>query len=138
MRYDPDGTGPSASVKFGRLLNTPTVTNADFVVVNPWPPSRWITPRKSSRSSTADASDATAVLPAARPEARLSQQLLESRECGEHEVPSLKRVSLAIRQQLSGKEDRGTASVGSRMPLGGNPLSAGPDRPDPALDQRRR
>jgi Ca2+-binding RTX toxin-like protein len=35
VRYDADGSGPTASVKVATLTNAPAVTNADFTVVDP-------------------------------------------------------------------------------------------------------
>ena len=35
VRYDADGTGPTASVRFATLVSAPALTNANFVVVDP-------------------------------------------------------------------------------------------------------
>jgi hemolysin type calcium-binding protein len=125
MRYDADGTGPTPSVRFGRLLNAPTVTRADFVVVNPVfvavDFTSDIQPIFNGRCIGCHSGSSPPQglkLDAANSFANLVN-------VASHEVPSLKRVKPGdpdnsyIVQKIEG-----TAAVGSRMPLGGSPLSA--------------
>jgi len=126
MRYDPDGTGPSASVKFGRLLNTPTVTNADFVVVNPVAPvavdyTSEVQPIFNGRCIGCH-SGSSAPQGLKLDSANSFSNLVN---VASHEVPSLKRVKPGDPgNSYLVQKIEGTASVGSRMPLGGSPLSA--------------
>jgi Ca2+-binding RTX toxin-like protein len=125
MRYDPDGSGSSAAVRFGRLLNTPTVTNADFVVVNPVVVavvySSEIQPIFNGRCIGCH-SGSSAPQGLKLDSANSFSNLVN---VASHEVPSLKRVKPGDPDNsYLVQKIEGTAAVGSRMPLGGSPLSA--------------
>jgi mono/diheme cytochrome c family protein len=125
LRYDPDGSGPEASVRFARLTTTPAVTNADFTVVNPVATAvdytSDIQPVFTNRCTGCHSGGGAPQglqLDAANSYADLVN-------VASNEVPSLLRVE-------PGNPDdsylvhkiEGTAAVGGRMPLGGTPLSA--------------
>jgi Ca2+-binding RTX toxin-like protein len=126
MRYDSDGTGPSAAVKFGRLVNTPTVTNADFVVVSPVAPPAVdyvseVQPIFSGRC-TGCHSGSTAPQNLKLDSANSFSNLVN---VASHEVPSLKRVKPGDPDHsYLVQKIEGTAAVGSRMPLNSTPLTA--------------
>jgi len=126
MRYDPDGSGPSAAVRFGRLLNTPTVTNADFVVVNPVAPvavdyTSEIQPIFNGRCIGCHSGSS----PPQGLKLDSANSFSNLVNVASHEVPSLKRVKPGDPgNSYLVQKIEGTASVGSRMPLGGSPLSA--------------
>lgn len=125
MRYDADGTGPTGAVRFGRLLNVPTVTNADFVVVNPVVVAVDFTadiqPIFNGRCIGCHSGSSPPQglkLDAANSFANLVN-------VASHEVPSLKRVKPGDPDHsYLVQKIEGTAAVGSRMPLNGTPLSA--------------
>ena len=125
LRYDPDGTGPMASVRFGTLLNGAAVTNADFVVVDPVATGvdydSQIQPIFSSRCTSCHSGGGAPQglrLDAANSYANLVN--VASRE-----VPSLERVEPGNPDDsYLVQKVEGTAAVGGRMPLGGSPLSA--------------
>jgi Ca2+-binding RTX toxin-like protein len=123
LRYDADGSGPIASVRFARLVNLPVLTSASFTVVNP----------------VVTAADYDQV-----------QQIFTSRCIGCHngssaphglilaegqsydllvniaskEVPSLKRVEPGDPDDsYLVQKVEGTAAVGGRMPLNSTPLT---------------
>jgi Ca2+-binding RTX toxin-like protein len=125
LRYDPDGTGASAAVRFATLAPNLAVTNADFVVINPQTPpigyAAQIQPIFTANCTSCHGS----VNP---PEGlHLTSQSSYSNlvNVASAEVPSLKRVKPGdpdnsyLVQKLEG-----TAAVGARMPRGLPPLSA--------------
>ena len=124
LRYDPDGTGAAAGVRFATALGAPAVTNADFVVVNPVVVAvdyaTEIQPIFSSRCTECHVG-------AAAPQGlRLDAANSYANLVGvaSNEVPSLQRVEPGDpdNSYLVQKVE-GTAAIGSRMPLGGSPLS---------------
>ena len=126
LRYDADGTGPVASVRFATLTNKPAVTHADFVVVNPVVTAvnyvADIQPIFTDRCvgcHNAAAAPHGLILDAANSYALLVN--VASRE-----VPSLKRVKPGDpdNSYLVQKVE-GTAAVGGQMPLGRAPLTDG-------------
>ena len=125
LRYDPDGAGPSAAVRFATLGTGLAVTSADFIVVNPvaTPVSfaaqiQPIFNGNCTRCHTGPGAPRGLRLDPANSYANLVN-------VASSEVPSLKRVK-------PGDDDNsylvqkieGTAAVGARMPLGVAPLSA--------------
>ena len=125
VRYDADGDGPGASARFARLLNAPTVTRSDFVVVDPVVTAvdfdTQIQPIFSGRCiGCHSGSSPPHGLNLAEGH---SYDLLVN--VASKEVPSLKRVKPGdpdnsyIVQKVEG-----TAAVGGRMPLNREPLTA--------------
>ena len=125
LRYDPDGTGPTASVRFGTLLNGAAVTNADFEVVDPVATgvdyATQIQPIFNSRCTQCH--DATSPPQGLSLVAASSYANLVN--VASNEVPSLERVEPGNPDDsYLVQKVEGTAAVGGRMPLGGSPLSA--------------
>jgi Ca2+-binding RTX toxin-like protein len=125
LRYDADGTGPAASVRFATLTNAPAVTNADFVVVNPVVTAvnyvAQIQPIFDNRCigcHNVNSAPHGLIL-----DADNSYSLLV--DVASKEVPSLKRVKPGDpdNSYLVQKVE-GTAAVGGRMPLNREPLTA--------------
>jgi Ca2+-binding RTX toxin-like protein len=124
LRYDSDGSGPAAAVRFARLTTAPVVTNADFTVVDPVATAvdyaTQIQPVFNSRCTECHAGGSAPQglrLDAANSYANLVN--VASRE-----VPSLQRVEPGDpdNSYLVQKVE-GTAAVGGRMPLNRTPLS---------------
>jgi serralysin len=126
LRYDPDGSGPAASVRFARLTTTPAVTNADFTVVNPVATAvdytSDIQPIFTNRCTGCHSGGG----------APQGLQLDAANSYGDlvnvasNEVPTLLRVEPGNPDDsYLVQKIEGTAAVGGRMPLGGTPLSAG-------------
>jgi Ca2+-binding RTX toxin-like protein len=126
LRYDADGTGPIAPVRFGTLAAGLAVTNADFVVHNPVAPPAvdYTTQIQPIFTANCVSCHAGATAPQGlRLDAQNSFANLVN--VNSNEVPSLKRVkpSDPDNSYLVHKIE-GTAAVGNRMPLGQPPLSA--------------
>jgi hypothetical protein len=125
VRYDADGSGPTASVRFATLVAGPAVSNANFVVVDPVASGvdyvTEIQPIFNSRCITCH-SGASAPQ-GLRLDANNSYANLV--DVPSNEVPSLLRVEPGDpdNSYLVQKVE-GTADVGGQMPLGGPPLSA--------------
>ena len=125
LRYDADGSGPAAAVRFARLINAPAVTNADFVVVDPVATAvdyaTQIQPIFNSRCTECHSGGGAPQglrLDAANSFANLVN--IASRE-----VPSLERVEPGNPDDsYLVQKVEGTAAVGGRMPLGRAPLTA--------------
>jgi mono/diheme cytochrome c family protein len=124
LRYDSDGSGPAAAVRFARLTTAPVVTNADFTVVDPVATAvdyaTQIQPVFNSRCTECHAGGSAPQglrLDAANSYANLVN--VASRE-----VPSLQRVEPGDpdNSYLVQKVE-GTAAVGGRMPLNRTPLN---------------
>lgn len=125
IRYDADGTGPVAAVRFATLTTAPAVTNAAFVVVDPVATAvnystqiQLIFTRHCIECHSGPGAPRGLRLDVANSFANLVN-------VASSEVPSLKRVKPAdpdnsyIVQKVEG-----TAAVGGRMPLGRPALSA--------------
>jgi Ca2+-binding RTX toxin-like protein len=124
LRYDADGSGPLASVRFARLVNLAAVTNADFVVVNPV-----VTPVNyvAQIQPIFDARCIGCHVGATAPHGlRLDADNSYSRlvNVASQEVPQLMRVEPGDpdNSYLVHKIE-GTADVGGRMPLNQTPLT---------------
>lgn len=125
LRYDPDGTGPAAAVRFATLATGLAVTSADFVVVNPVATpvnySTQIQPIFNTNCTICHSGPGAPRglhLDAANSYANLVN-------VASSEVPSLKRVKPGDdSNSYLVQKIEGTAAVGARMPLGGAPLSA--------------
>jgi Ca2+-binding RTX toxin-like protein len=124
VRYDPDGNGPVASVRFARLLNAAAVTRSDFTVVDPVVTAvdfdTQIQPIFSGRCiGCHNTTSAPHGLVLAEGH---SYDLLVN--VASAEVPSLKRVKPGDpdNSYLVQKVE-GTAAVGGRMPLNRDPLT---------------
>jgi Ca2+-binding RTX toxin-like protein len=129
VRYDADGTGPAASVRFALLVSRPAVTNASFVVVDPAVTavdySTQIQPIFSARCDQCHSgSGAPQGL-----QLDASNSYADLVNVASQEVPSLMRVEPGDpdNSYLVQKVE-GTAAVGGRMPLGGSKL------PDDEID----
>jgi Ca2+-binding RTX toxin-like protein len=124
VRYDADGTGPTAAVRFATLATGLAITNADFAVVNPaGTPVNYETQiqpiftNNCTRCHSGSGAPRGLRLDSANSYANLVN-------VASSEVPSLKRVK-------PGDDDHsylvdkieGTQTVGSRMPLNSTPLS---------------
>jgi Ca2+-binding RTX toxin-like protein len=125
LRYDGDGSGPGASVRFARLVNLAAVTNADFVVVNPVVTAvnfdTQIQPIFSGRCiGCHDTSGPPHGLVLVEGESYSHLVNVASEE-----VPSLNRVEPGDpdNSYLVQKVE-GTAAVGGRMPLNSTPLTS--------------
>lgn len=125
LRYDADGTGPIAPVRFGTLAAGLAVTNADFVVHSPVaPPADYTTQIQPIFTANCVSCHTGASAPQGlRLDAQNSHANLVN--VNSNEVPSLKRVkpSDPDNSYLVHKIE-GTAAVGGRMPLNRPPLSA--------------
>jgi Ca2+-binding RTX toxin-like protein len=125
LRYDADGTGPTAAVRFARLLTAPAATNADVVVVNPVVVAvdydSEIQPIFTNRCIACHAGGA-APQGLHLDEGNSHDELVN---VASNEVPSLQRVEPGDpdNSYLVQKVE-GTAAVGGRMPLGQAPLTA--------------
>ena len=125
LRYDADGSGSTAAVRFARLTTTPAVTNADFTVVDPVATAvdyaTQIQPVFNSRCTECHSGGSAPQglrLDAANSYANLVN-------VASHEVPSLKRVEPGDPDNsYLVQKIEGTAAVGGRMPLGRAPLTA--------------
>jgi Ca2+-binding RTX toxin-like protein len=125
LRYDPDGSGPQAAVRFARLTTAPAVTNADFTVVDPVATAvdytSDIQPVFTNRCTGCHSGGGAPQglrLDAANSYANLVN-------VPSNEVPSLLRVEPGNPDDsYLVQKIEGTASVGGRMPLGGTPLNA--------------
>jgi Ca2+-binding RTX toxin-like protein len=124
LRYDADGNGPIASVRFARLLNAAALTRSDFTVVDPVVSAvsftNQIQPIFSGKCiGCHNESSAPHGLILAEGH---SYDLLVN--VASKEVPSLKRVEPGDpdNSYLVQKVE-GTAAVGGRMPLGRAPLT---------------
>lgn len=124
LRYDADGTGATASVRFGRLATGLAVTNADFVVQNPVaPPVDYATQIQPIFTANCVSCHSGGTAPQGlKLDAQNSFANLVN--VNSSEVPSLKRVkpSDPDNSYLVQKIE-GTAAVGARMPRGLPPLS---------------
>jgi Ca2+-binding RTX toxin-like protein len=125
LRYDADGNGPGASVRFARLLNAASVTRADFVVVNPvvvavdfaTQVQPIFTGRCTGCHNTSSAPHGL-VLDADHSYSHLVN-------VASKEVPSLDRVEPGNPDDsYVVQKVEGTAAVGGQMPLGRTPLTA--------------
>jgi len=125
LRYDADGSGATAAVRFATLTTKPVVTNADFVVVDPVnvTPVDYVADIQAIFSSRCIECHAGASAPHGL---RLSPENSYARlvNVASEEVPSLKRVkprdpdnSYLIHKVA------GTQAVGGRMPLNRTPLT---------------
>jgi Ca2+-binding RTX toxin-like protein len=125
LRYDEDGTGPVASVRFATLTNAPAVTNADFTVVNPVVTAvnyvDQVQPIFTARCTECH-KGVTAPHGLKLDEANSYSNIVN---VASEEVPSLKRVKPGDpdNSYLVQKVE-GTAAVGGRMPLNRTPLTA--------------
>lgn len=117
LRYDPDGSGPEASVRFARLVEPAALTNADFVVADPVVTAvdfesqiQAIFTSRCINCHNAATAPHNLVLESGQSHSRLVN-------VASAEVPSLMRVKPGdpdnsyLVQKL-----KGTAAVGSRMP----------------------
>ena len=126
LRYDADGTGATAAVRFGRLSAGLAVTNADFIVQHPVapPPVNYTTQIQPIFTGHCISCHSGSNPPEGlKLDAQNSFANLVN--VSSHEVPSLKRVkpSDPDNSYLVQKIE-GTASVGVRMPRGLPPLSS--------------
>ena len=137
LRYDSDGTGPDAAVRFGTLLNGAAVTNADFVVVDPVATAvdyaTQIQPIFNSRCTSCHSGSGAAPGPAAR----RGKQLREPRQRREPRgtEPGARRARQSGRQ-LSRAEGRGHRRGRRPHAARRQPAERRADRAHPELDQR--
>jgi Ca2+-binding RTX toxin-like protein len=125
LRYDADGNGPGASVRFARLLNAASVTNADFVVVNPVVVAvDYVTQIQPIFTARCTGCHNVAAAPHGLIlDADNSYELLVN--VASKEVPSLDRVDPGNPDDsYLVQKVEGTAAVGGQMPLGRTPLTA--------------
>ncbi|HKX58842.1 MAG TPA: hypothetical protein VJN00_05690 [Steroidobacteraceae bacterium] len=121
VRYDADGTGATAAVRFATLISAPDLTNANFVVVDPVVTAvnfdAQIQPIFSQRCDHCHSGSSAPQ--GLRLDAGNSYGDLV--DVPSQEVPSLKRVDPGDpdNSYLVQKVE-GTAAVGGRMPLGGS------------------
>src|SRR5688572_2369330 len=125
LRYDADGTGPTASVRFATLASKPALTNANFVVVDPVVTAvdyvTDIQPIFSSRCIGCH--NETGAPHGLILDAEHSYDLLVN--VASEEVPSLERVKPGDpNKSYLVQKVEGTAAVGGRMPLNRTPLTA--------------
>ena len=123
LRYDSDGTGPTAAVRFATLISTPAVTNANFVVVDPVVTGvNFATQIQPIFSQRCDHCHSGGGAPQGlRLDAANSYDDLV--DVPSQEVPSLKRVDPGDPDNsYLVQKIEGTAAVGGRMPLGGSRL----------------
>src|SRR5262245_16280280 len=124
LRYDADGTGPIAPVKFATLVAGLPITNANFIVTNPVAVAvDYTTQIQPIFTTNCIVCHSGASAPRGlKLDAQNSFNLLVN--VSSSEVPSLKRVkpSDPDNSYLVQKVE-GTAAVGGRMPLGRPPLS---------------
>ncbi len=125
LRYDGDGSGPGDSIRFGRLVNTPAISNTDFTVIDPVATavdySEQIQPIFSSRCTECHSGSG------APQGLRLDTANSYANLVGvaSREVPSLQRVEPGNPDDsYLVQKVEGTAAVGGRMPLGRTPLTA--------------
>jgi mono/diheme cytochrome c family protein len=125
LRYDADGTGAIAPVRFAMLPAGLAVTNEDFVVRNPVavPVDYTSQIQPIFTANCVECHSGGSAPRGLRLDAQNSYANLVN--VNSSEVPSLKRVkpSDPDNSYLVHKIE-GTAAVGARMPLGGPPLSA--------------
>jgi hypothetical protein len=135
LRYDADGTGATASVRFARLAAGLAITNADFVVQNPVapPPANYTTQIQPIFNANCISCHAGSGAPGLKLDAQNSFANLVN--VNSSEVPSIKRVSDRSRQQLPVQRWK-AQPPGVRMPRN-RPPPARPDQFDPAVDCRR-
>lgn len=121
LRYDADGTGATAAVRFATLISTPDLTSANFVVVDPVVTAvnfeAEIQPIFSQRCDHCHSGSG----------APQGLRLNAGSSYGDlvdvpsQEVPSLKRVDPGDPDNsYLVQKIEGTAAVGGRMPLGGS------------------
>jgi Ca2+-binding RTX toxin-like protein len=125
LRYDADGSGPTASVRFARLINVPAVTNADFTVVDPVasPAVDYTTQIQPIFNSTCVECHIGAGAPHGL-QLDAANSYADIVNVASDEVPSLKRIKPGDPDNsYLVQKIEGTAAVGSRMPLGLPPLS---------------
>jgi len=124
IRYDEDGNGPVAAVRFARLLNAAAVTRSDFTVVDPVVVAvdfdTQIQPIFSGRCigchNTTTAPHGLVLV-----EGESYEHLVN---VASEEVPSLKRVKPGDPDNsYVVQKVEGTAAVGGRMPLNRDPLT---------------
>jgi RTX calcium-binding nonapeptide repeat (4 copies) len=126
LRYDPDGTGPGAAVRFATLAANLAVTNVDFIVYNVTAPPLVDYP---TQIQPIFSNNCTGCHGNVNPPVGLSLTSPSSYSnlvnVASGEVPSLKRVQPCnpddsyLVQKLEG-----TAAAGERMPRGLPPLSS--------------
>jgi Ca2+-binding RTX toxin-like protein len=129
LRYDPDGTGPSAAVRFAMLSPGLAVTSADFVVVNPVAVPVNFTTQIQPIFGTSISGNCTDCHkgPGAPRGLHLdpANSYANIVNVASSEVPSLKRVKPGDdSNSYLVQKIEGTAAVGGRMPLGKAPLTA--------------
>ncbi len=125
LRYDADGTGAAAAVRFGRLGAGLAVTNADFVVQNPVAPLPvdYVTQIQPIFTSHCISCHSGAAAPQGL-KLDSANSFANLVNVNSNEVPSLQRVKPSdpdnsyIVQKIEG-----TAAVGVRMPRNLPPLS---------------
>ena len=125
LRYDADGNGPGASVRFARLLNAAAVTNADFVVVNP------VVVAVDFDTQIQAIFNGRCIECHVGGGAPHGLNLTQGQsydllvDVASEEVPSLKRVKPGDpNNSYLVQKVEGTAAVGGRMPLNRAPLTA--------------
>ena len=125
VRYDADGNGAAAAVRFATLATGLAVTNADFVVVNPiGTPVNYATQIQPIFTNNCIGCHSGGGAPQGL-QLDAQNSYADLVNVASSEVPSLKRVQ-------PGDDDNsylvqkveGTAAEGGRMPLGGPALSA--------------
>jgi Ca2+-binding RTX toxin-like protein len=124
LRYDADGSGPGASVRFAILSPGLAVTNADFVVQDPVsPPIGYLAQIQPIFTINCTQCHSGSSAPQGL---RLDSQNSYANivNVASNEVPSLKRIKPGDdRNSYLVQKIEGTAAVGARMPFGGPPLS---------------
>jgi Ca2+-binding RTX toxin-like protein len=123
VRYDADGTGATASVRFATLISTPNVTNANFVVVDPVDSGvDYPTQIQSIFSQRCDHCHSGSGAPQGL-RLDVANSFGDLVDVPSQEVPSLKRVEPGDPDNsYLVQKIEGTAAVGGRMPLGGSRL----------------
>jgi hypothetical protein len=125
VRYDPDGTGPMAAVRFATLPAGLVLTSTHFVVANPvGTPVNYATQIQPIFNDNCTSCHSGGGAPQGlRLDSTNSYSNLV--DVASNEVPSLKRVAPGddTNSYLVQKIE-GTAAVGARMPLNSPPLSA--------------
>ncbi len=125
VRYDADGTGAAAAVRFATLPAGLAVTNADFTVIKPVATRvNYATQVQPIFNTHCIGCHSGGGAPQGL-ELDADESFANLVNVASSEVPSLKRVKPGddANSYLVQKIE-GTAAVGGRMPLGGSPLSA--------------
>jgi Ca2+-binding RTX toxin-like protein len=124
LRFDADGTGATAPVRFATLAAGLAVTNADFVVRNPVAPAVSFTTQIQPIFTGRCVSCHSGSNPPRGLKLDAPNSFANLVNVASVEVPSLKRVkpSDPDNSYIVHKVE-GTASVGSRMPLNQQPLT---------------